>query len=148
MATKLQEKIRCEKDGVEFVDNTLATVGQTAESQHYVKNAELLKEIIWCKYNNDGNASDTLAKMFIRIATRAANKFIFPSPEDKQDVIYSAVGDCIKYFKNFDENKTTNAFAYVTSICKNGFAKGWRSLGYIKLPKSMRISLSDNLYSL
>ena len=51
-------------------------------------------------------------------------------------------------FNDFDENVTQNAFAYITSICRNGFAKGWRNLGYMKLPQSMQVSLSDNVYSI
>lgn len=158
MATKLQEKIRCEREGREFVDNTLSSVGQTPEKQHYVRNIDLYNEIVWCKKNNTNYdaslgkevvlASDKLASMFLQIASKLSNKLMFPSQEDREDVIYTAVGDCIKYFDNFDPEVSKNAFAYITSICTNGFAKGWRALGYMKLPAALRLSLSDNLYSL
>ena len=64
MSTKLQEKLRCQKRGEEFVDETLSSIGRTPESQHYVKNSVLLAEILKCKRENNGQASDELAKMF------------------------------------------------------------------------------------
>lgn len=148
MSTKLQEKLRCKKRGEEFIDDTLYTIGRTAESQHYVKNSVLLAEMLRCKKENNGNASDELAKMFLQIATKLSNKLKYIDEDDRLDCIFTAVGDCVRYFKDFDENVTQNAFAYITSICRNGFAKGWRTLGYMKLPQSMQVSLSDNLYSI
>ena len=148
MATKLQEKLRCERNGEEFVDTTLQSIGRTAESQHYVKNNDLLEEIIKCKKENCGKASDRLASMFLQIATKLSNNLKYNNDDDRQDCIYFAVSDCLLYFNSFDENQTKNAFAYITSICWNGFAKGWRKLGYMKLPKSLQVSLSDNIYSI
>ena len=46
MSTKLQEKLRCQKRGEEFIDETLNSIGRTPESQHYVKNSVLLAEIL------------------------------------------------------------------------------------------------------
>jgi hypothetical protein len=148
MSTKLQEKLRCEKRGEEFIDETLHSIGRTPESQHYVKNAVLREEILRCKRENNGKASEDLAKMFIQIATKLSNKLKYINEDDRQDCIYYAVQDCLKYFNDFNENVTENAFAYITSICRNGFAKGWRALGRMKLPQSLTVSLSDNLYSL
>jgi len=148
MATKQQEKVRAARAGKEYIDDTLGTVGQTPETQHYVKNSVLLEEIIRCKKENNGQASEALAAMFLQIATKLSNKLVFPSQEDREDVIFTAVHDCLKYFSNFDENITKNAFAYITSICTNGFAKAWRQLGYMKLPNADRVYLSDNIYSI
>lgn len=149
MSTKLQEKNRCRREGKEFVDETLVTIGQTPESQHYVKNKVLLAEMIRCKKENDGKTSDALATMFLQIATKLSNGLKYINEEDRQDCIYTAVTDCLMYWaKNFNPDEGSNAFAYITSICLNGFAKGWRKLGYMKLPKSLRMSLSDNLYSI
>lgn len=149
MSTKLQEKIRCEKEGREFIDNTLSTVGQTPENQHYVKNEVLLAEMMRCIEDDGGKTSEALASMFLQIATKLSNCLKYIDEDDRQDCIYTAVRDCIEYWRSFDPNTTTNAFAYITSICRNGFAKGWRSLGYMKLPQALRMSLSsDNLYSI
>jgi len=148
MSTKLQAKLRCEKNGEEFVDETLGSVGRTVENDHYVKNADLYNEIVYCKENNNGLATDKLAKMFIKIATKLSNKLMYTNPDDREDCIYYAVADCLKYFKDFDPNVSKNAFAYITSICSNGFAKGWRALGKMKFPDSIMLSLSDNIYSI
>ena len=149
MSTKLKEKIRCQKRGEEFIDETLSSVGRTPESKHYVKNSVLRDEIMRCKRENNGKASDELANMFIQIATKLSNKLKYTREEDRIDCIYTAVSNCIMYFNNFDESITPNAFAYITSICRNGFAKGWRELGYEKLPQSLQVSLSsDNVYSI
>jgi len=148
MATKLQAKIRSEKEGVEFVDNTLVNVGRTPIAEHYVKNKDLYDEIMYCKEHNNGLATDKLANMFINIASKLSNCLNYNNPDDREDCIYFAVADCIKYFNDFDPTVTKNAFAYITSICSNGFAKGWRALGKMKCPDSMVVSLSDNIYSI
>lgn len=148
MSTKLQAKKRCEKKGEKFVDDTLESVGRTKVEEHYVKNIDLYNEIVYCKEHNDGMATEKLALMFVKIATKLSNALVYNNPEDRNDCIYFAVADCLKYFKNFDPNASKNAFAYVTSICSNGFAKGWRALGKMKFPDSIMVSLSDNIYSI
>ena len=148
MSTKLQAKIRCEKAGEEFIDDTLESVGRTAVEEHYVKNIDLYNEIVYCKAHNNGLATDKLATRFIKIATKLSNKLIYNKPDDRDDCICYAVADCLKYFKDFDPTVSKNAFAYITSICSNGFAKGWRALGKMKFPDSIMVSLSDNIYSI
>ena len=148
MATKLQEKIRCEKEGKEFVDNTLTSIGRTSEEEHYVKNADLLEEMMYCKEHNNGLATDKLGLMFYKIATKLSKKLKYLDASDRDDCVAFAVADCIKYFVNFDPTITKNAFAYITSICTNGFAKGWRALGKMNFPDSIMVSLSDNIYSI
>lgn len=148
MSTKLQAKIRCERAGEEFIDDTLGSVGRTAVSDHYVKNVDLYNEIVYCKEHNEGRATDKLALMFVNIATKLSNRLKYNNPDDKDDCIYYAVADCIKYFNDFDPEISKNAFAYITSICSNGFAKGWRALGKIKFPDSVMVSLDDKIYSI
>ena len=149
MSTKLQEKNRCDREGKVFVDETLVNIGRTPESQHYVKNDDLYAEMVRCKTERNGETSEELALMFLQIATKLSNCLKYANADDREDCVYTAVEDCLKYWRNFDPDKSTNAFAYVTSMCKNGFAKGWRALGYMKLPKELRMSLSsDNLYSI
>ena len=148
MSTKLQAKKRCEEAGEEFVDSTLLSVGRTSVDEHYVKNSELYDEIVYCQKHNDGKATDRLAEMFLKIATKLSNKNIYMNPDDKQDCIYHAVYDCIKYFNRFNPDVSKNAFAYTTTVCTNAFAKGWRILGKMKFPDSAMISLSDNIYNI
>ena len=94
----------------------------------YVKNDELLKELKKCKENNN-KVSNTLGKYFYLIAKNLSNKSNFTGYTWKEEMINEAVYTCIKYCKNFNPEKSNNAFAYVTQICYNAF------LIYIKKQK-------------
>jgi hypothetical protein len=147
MSTKLQAKLRCEKENREFIDETLSSIGRTSADKHYVKNSVLYAEMKKCI--EEGKCSDQLCMYFYNIATRLSNKMHYNDEDDRADCIQSAVMDCVKYYNRFKPEITTNAFAYITSICTNGFAKGWRSLGKMKCPDSLKLSIStDNLYSI
>lgn len=145
MSTKRQAEIRAAKEGKEldFRPNVRSKEGT---SSHYVKNSELREEMIRCK--EKGETSEKLALMFQQIATRLSSKLKYNNPMDREDCISAAVLDCLKYWWNYNPEVSDNAFAYITSICTNGFAKNWRSFQKIKFPDSIMISLSDNIYSL
>lgn len=145
MSTKRQAQIRAQKEGVEFVDNTLDNPKKASDS-HYVKNSVLRDELIKCKEQD--KLTNEAVEMFTQIATKLSASIKYNDPEDRKDCISYAVLDCVRYWRNYDPSITENAFAYITSVCRNGFAKGWRALGKIKCPDSLVISLSDNLYSL
>lgn len=110
------------------------------KSSYYVKNKELLNEIIeykkeYNKYINDLKLSkkngtktpnwpginDKLGKMIFNIATGLAKKGQFTGYTYKDEFISDAVLANAKYIKNFNPEKSTNAFAYVTQICYNAF---------------------------
>lgn len=146
MSTKRQAQIRAERDGVEFIDNTLNNPNTKKPELHYVKNAVLRDELIRCKKQD--KLSDEAVKMFMQIATKLSQKIKYNNEMDREDCIAYALMDCIKYWKNYDSDVSDNAFAYITSVCRNGFAKGWRALGKVKCPDSSIISLSSNLYSI
>jgi len=115
-------------------------------SNHHVKNKDLREALI------ESKAKDELTKealdMFILMAEKFSTKFKYIYEEDKQDCISFAIMDCYLYWRGYDPEKSPNAFAYVTQIIKNGFAKGWRRL-YGNVPKSKKISVSHNkIYSL
>ena len=145
MSTKRQAQLKAEKEGVEFIDDTLDQPKKAASS-HYVKNADLLAEIIKSKEQDE--LTEEAAKMFVQIATKMSTMLKYNNPDDREDCISAAVLDCIRYWRNFDPTITQNAFAFFTSVIRNGFAKGWRSLGKIQCPDSMRVPISDDIYSL
>lgn len=145
MSTKRQEQIRAQKEGREFIDTTL-NQGKRNPAGHYVKNADLRNELIKCKEQD--KLTDEAVLMFEKIARRLSVKLKYNDPMDKEDCISFAVLDCIKYWRNYDPSITDNAFAYITTVCRNGFAKGWRALGKMQLPESLKVPISDNLYSL
>ena len=145
MSTKRQAQLKAASEGVEFIDTTIPKVKKSTAG-HYVKNADLLAELK--KSREQGELTTEAVIMFQQIATRLSSKLKYNNPADREDCISAAVLDCIRYWKNFDPDVTENAFAYITSICRNGFAKGWRQLGKIQCPDALCVSVSDEIYSL
>lgn len=145
MSTKRQAQLKAEAEGVEFIDDTL-NQSQNDYGSHYVKNADLLAEILKSKEQDE--LTTEAAKMFTQIATKMSTKLKYNNPDDREDCISSAVLDCLRYWRNFDPNITKNAFAFFTSIIRNGYAKGWRQLGKMQCPDSKRVPISDDIYSI
>jgi DNA-directed RNA polymerase specialized sigma subunit len=110
----------------------------------YLSNKELCAEIIHCKETNI--MSNEAITMITLMATRLSRKFSYRQEEDRKDCIQQAVIDCFLYYRNFDPEKSTNAFAYFTQIIKNGFAKAWRHL-YQDIPSTAKIRL-NKIYSI
>jgi len=94
----------------------------------YINNREFTDEIIQCKQH--GNLSKFAVSCFNKLANRAVDRLYFKDPRDREDCVQSAILDCLKYWKSFDETKSKNpnAFAYFTQICKNGYAKEWKKI--------------------
>lgn len=95
---------------------------------HYINNKEFTADIILCKKNDE--LSKYTINCFISLANRAVDRLYFKDYRDREDCIQSAILDCLKYWKSFDETKMAipNAFAYFTQICKNGYAKEWKKI--------------------
>lgn len=121
-------------------------VAKKASTGHYVKNSVLTAELIRCKELDE--LTPEAVDMFQQIARKLSSTLYYKEPEDREDCISTAVLDCIRYWRNFDPSRTTNGFAYITSICKNGFAKGWRELERMKYPDSICVPINDNIYSI
>lgn len=114
---------------------------------HYVKNKDLREEIAKCKAED--KLSDKAIIMFQLMADKYSRTFNYIHDDDRRDCISVAVIDCYKYWKGYDPEISDNAFAYYTTVIRNGFSKAWRILGYIALPKSKRVSLNQHkIYSL
>lgn len=114
---------------------------------HYVKNRDLLEELIKCKKTDE--LSPKLIEMFRLISSRLILKLHFQNPMDKDDVEIGGWTDQCMYWRKFDINRGTNAFAYFSQVCKNGFGKAWNAMyGKKKKFGIMEFSLSgDNFYS-
>ena len=85
----------------------------------YVTNKEILECIdTWDK---SGPMPNKLGEIFLIIATNLSNKSNFVGYTWKDEMIAEAVYTCVKYFKNFDQEKSNNPFAYITRICYNSF---------------------------
>jgi DNA-directed RNA polymerase specialized sigma subunit len=85
----------------------------------YLNNANLLNELI--NFKKSGKYSENLGGMFLQVATNLSNKANFIGYTWKDEMISEAVLTCIKYSKNFNPEKSNNAFAYITQICYNAF---------------------------
>ena len=96
--------------------------------QHYINNKDFTEAIIQCK--KDGELNKFAIDCFISLANRAVDRLYFQDYRDREDCIQSALLDCLKYWKSFDETKSENpnAFAYFTQMCKNGYAKEWKKI--------------------
>lgn len=91
------------------------------EKKYYVRNAELLPEMI--NWKETKIISNELGKMFITIATNLSKKANFAGYTRvwREEMIQDAVLTCVKYGKNFNPELSNNPFAYVTTICYNAF---------------------------
>lgn len=96
--------------------------------KHYVNNKEFTAAIIECKKNDKLN--DFAVSCFVALATRAVDRLYYEDPRDREDCIQSALYDCVKYWRGFDHTRyeNPNAFAYFTQMCKNGYAKEWKTI--------------------
>ena len=97
-----------------------------SSSKKYLTNKDLYIEIIVSKAQ--GHLTREAERMLILLAKNVHKKFYYRSMEDKEDCLQQSLLDVLSYWRNFDEEKTTNAFAYFTEIIKRGHAKGWRNL--------------------
>ena len=108
------------------------------DKEYYINNKEFTNEIIRCKHgllstetgyqHIAGELSEKAIEYFIILANRAILKLRFSNPLDKEDCIQAALLDLIRYWKNFNEDKSNNAFAYFTQIAKNGYAKEYKKI--------------------
>ena len=121
-----------------------------AVKKHYLNNKDLYLEIIESKKNN--KLTKNAESMFILLTARVASKLSYLNPDDREDCMGFAHLDVFKYWRNFDPEKSSNAFAYYTSIIKRGLAKGWNHLHPKKYEGTIRMSGSnedsDGLYSI
>ena len=85
----------------------------------YVNNNELLEEIK--KFKKIGIASERFGEMIILIAEHYASIGSFSGYTWREDMVSEATLTIIKYIKNFDIDKSNNAFSYITKICKNSY---------------------------
>lgn len=106
---------------------------------NYVNN----KEIIECMegWDRTGPMPNKLGEVFLIIATNLSNKSNFVGYTWKDEMIAEAVYTCVKYFGNFDIEKSSNPFAYITRICYNSFVN---SIKKNKKHGAIKQTLFDN----
>ena len=89
--------------------------------KNYINNKEFTQSVIESKEKDE--LQPFTIECFVMLANRAVERLYFKDYRDREDCIQSALVDCIKYWRNFDPEKSDppNAFAYFTQMCKNGY---------------------------
>jgi DNA-directed RNA polymerase specialized sigma subunit len=105
--------------------------------KYYIDNLEILNEL--SMYNDAGVMSENLGCILLDIANNLSNKGSFAGYTWKDDMVGEAILTCMKYLKNFDINKSTNAFSYITQIMRNSF------INYIKI-QNRHGEIKNSLY--
>lgn len=113
-------------------------LSKAKQSKYYINNRDFTNEIIRCKHgllneetgyqHTAGELSPKAVEYFMLLANRAIQKLTFSNPLDREDCIQSALLDLLRYWRNFNEEKSNNAFAYFTQIAKNGYAKEYKKI--------------------
>tara|TARA_Y100000389_G_scaffold196351_1_gene229154 strand:+ start:1367 stop:1723 length:357 start_codon:yes stop_codon:yes gene_type:complete len=112
----------------------------------YLNNGDLLQEIV--KSQEQDELTPKALKMLMMLAERSSAKLTYRNPEDRKDCIACAYMDLYRYWRNFNPEKSNNAFAYFTEIAKRGFAKGWNKLHPKKYGGTISMNSGDGIYSI
>lgn len=100
--------------------------------KHYVNNADFLASLIdykeRCKKAKKDKKEDPpipnyVGECFLKIAEHLSRKPNFVSYSFRDEMISDGIENCIQYFRNFDETKSKNPFAYFTQIIYYAFLR-------------------------
>jgi hypothetical protein len=103
-----------------------------ASDADYVDNKQLYDALVEyrkkCKEaENSGRKkpklSDYLGECVLKIATRLSYRPNFANYPYREEMVSDAVLNCITYIDNFDPNKSTSPFGYLTQICWFSFVR-------------------------
>ena len=120
-----------------------------ARKRNYLNNRDLLAEII--KSQEQDELTPKALEFLMLLADKCSRKLTYRDPADREDCIAYAYMDLYRYWRNFNPEKSTNAFAYFTEIAKRGFAKGWNKLHPKKYHGTISINGaadSDGIYTI
>ena len=100
--------------------------------KHYVNNADFLASLIDYKERcrkakkdkkEDPPIPNYVGECFLKIAEHLSRKPNFVSYSFRDEMISDGIENCIQYFRNFDETKSKNPFAYFTQIIYFAFLR-------------------------
>ena len=100
--------------------------------KHYINNADFLAALIdykeRCKKAKKDKKEDPpipnyVGECFLKIAEHLSRKPNFVSYSFRDEMIADGIENCIQYFRNFDETKSKNPFAYFTQIIYFAFLR-------------------------
>ena len=100
--------------------------------KHYVNNADFLEALTQYKNNcaqakkngkEDPQIPNYIGECFLKIAEHLSRKPNFFSYSFREEMISDGIENCLMYFRNFDETKSKNPFAYFTQIIYFAFLR-------------------------
>ena len=105
---------------------------QKKGSEHYVNNKEFTAAII--EHNSacrlaekkglqKPKISEYIGECIYKIATRLSTKPNFINYSYRDEMICDGIENCLQYIENFNEEKSNNAFAYITQIIYFAFLR-------------------------
>ena len=122
-----------------YKKSTIIAIGQdkplAEKARHYVNKEEFYQELVirreqMDKYRTElltnPNAkppkiSNAIGENLLKIANNLAKKYTFAKLEFKDEMILSAMEQCISYIDSFDIHKTKNPFSYFTQTIYYAF---------------------------
>tara|TARA_A100001011_G_scaffold369029_1_gene423923 strand:+ start:258 stop:803 length:546 start_codon:yes stop_codon:yes gene_type:complete len=102
------------------------------QNEHYVNNKEFTQavaehneavKLAVSKGETPPRMSDYIGECIYKIATRLSTRPNFINYTYRDEMICDAIENCIQYIRNFNREKSNNAFAYVTQICYYAFLR-------------------------
>lgn len=94
--------------------------------KHYLNNKDLYVEIIISK--EIGKLTPRAEKMLMLLTEKIFQKFSYTDYRDRQDIKQTALLYVFKNWYLFNENITTNAFAFYTEVIKRAAAQGYKDI--------------------
>ena len=100
--------------------------------EHYVNNKEFTAAVAeYAGLIREAKANETtlprmseyIGECVYKIATRLSTRPNFINYTYRDEMICDAIENCIQYLGNFNIEKSSNAFAYVTQICYYAFLR-------------------------
>jgi hypothetical protein len=116
-------------------------IGRPRGPGFYLSNGELLAE--WIKSKDHGSPTTGLVNMFQLMSERISRLKFYSQERDRKDVIAGGVMDALMNWEGFNLERGNNAFAYFTSVIRNGQHKAWHIIHPDREDTTIR--LSDNM---
>jgi len=100
--------------------------------EHYVNNKEFTEavanfneavKLAKDKGEEPPRMTEYIGECIYKIATRLSTRPNFINYTYRDEMICDAIENCIQYIKNFNIEKSNNAFAYITQICYYAFLR-------------------------
>lgn len=110
----------------------MTTKTKAQQQEHYVNNKEFTAAVI--EYNQQVKEaldrdedkpmmSEYIGECIYKIATRLSTRPNFINYTYRDEMICDAIENCLQYINNFNPEKSSNAFAYITQICYYAFLR-------------------------